>query len=382
MNTAPITLFVVVKHTKSLGASEDLVIAAAERLAAEGQSCAFWFNFRPQESDQRIQRLRAVNYPIYYPNRTGLSVRIRRRFQSSALQHTVKRSLTSALRLERPQLVVLNQGGNSDASIEAAHLLQLAAPYVVLCHAATESTWPSPEFLPRMRTIFTGAAHCFFVSKWVQELTEAQLGMVLDHASVVYNPCKFSQVQSSGWPSSGEARSLAVVSRLENKQKGHDLILRTLAQPHWRQRNLTVTFYGEGPHRETLESYAKALGLDSVIFAGHISDIASIWDNHHAFIQASRYEGYGLSLLEAMFCQRMVISTPIPSATEFVTEGETGFLARAASVAELDDALERAWASKETWQDMGLAAARRVEQRYPQDPVHNFLLRLEDCRNK
>lgn len=373
MNTAPNTLFVVVKHTKSLGASEDLVIAAAERLAAEGQSCAFWFNFRPQESDQRIQRLRAVNCPIYYPNRTGLSIRIRRRLQSSALQHTVKRSLTRALRLEQPGMVVLNQGGNSDASIEASLLVQFAVQYVVICHAATESSWPSPEFLPAMRTIFTGAAHCFFVSKWVQELTEAQLGMLLNRASVVYNPCKFSQIQSCSWPSSGEAISLASVSRLENKSKGHDLILRTLAQPPWRERNLTVTFYGEGPHRETLESYAKALGLDSVIFAGHTSDIASIWKNHHTFIQASRYEGYGLSLLEAMFCDRIAITTPIPSATEFVTEGETGFLARAASVEELADALERAWAERARWQEMGLAAARRVESGYPKDPVEDFL---------
>ncbi len=378
MRTGPRILFVVVKHTRSLGASEDLVVAAAELLAKEGTTPAFWFNFRPPESDSRIQRLRAAGCRPHYYDPARLMVRIRRRFSHQAERTALEASLRSTLKVEQADKVVLNQGGNSDASVEAPALQQFGVPYAVLCHAATESSWPSPEFLPAMRNIFTGAKHCLFVSDWILRLTEAQLGILFDRASVVYNPCKFSQVQTVAWPTLPTGMSLAAVSRLENKQKGHDLILRTLALPHWRERPLSVTFYGEGPHRETLESYSAALGLKSVTFAGQVSNIAAIWEKHHGFIQASRYEGYGLSLLEAMFCQRMVITTPIPSATEFVTEAETGFLARAASVEELNDALERAWAKRDRWQQMGLAAAERVQTGYPNDPVGDFLSRLEN----
>ncbi len=366
-------MFVVVKHTRSLGASEDLVVAAAERLAYVGKVPAFWFNFRPPESDARIQRLRAIGSRIYYHDPHHPLLRLRRRISRHADYLSLQASLRSTLKIENPSRVVLNQGGNSDASAEAPILQESCVPYAVLCHAATESSWPTTEFLPAMRSIFTGANLCLFVSDANWQLTEAQLGMKFHRAAVVYNPCKFTAIQHVPWPDKSAGFSLAAVSRMENKQKGHDLILQVLARPDWRERSLSVTFYGEGPHREPLESYAAALGLQSVHFAGHVHDIQAIWQQHHGFIQASRYEGYGLSLLEAMFCERIAVTTRIPAAMEFVTESETGFLARAASVEELADALERAWLHRDSWKAMGIAAAKCVQSGYPKDPVGDFL---------
>lgn len=372
------TLFVVVKHTRSLGASEDLVVGAAERLASTGPAPALWFNFRPPEQDWRIKKLRAAGCRISFHDEQHPLLRLRRRLSRKADRTALESALQSTLEAEQPTRVILNQGGNSDASVEAPLLQQSGIPYAVLCHSATESSWPEPEFQPAMQAIFTGASRCLFVSEWIWQLTEAQLGLILDNCAVVYNPCKFASTQSPKWPDESACFSLAAVSRLENKQKGHDLILRALALPQWRERPLSVTFYGEGPHRQPLESYAAALGLHSVRFAGQVDDIQAIWQRHHGFIQASRYEGYGLSLLEAMFCERMAITTPIPSATEFVTEGETGFLAKAASVEEIADALERAWLMRDQWQEMGLAAARRVEIGYPKDPVGDFLTLIQE----
>ena len=348
-------------------------MAAAERMATSGNAPAFWFNFRPPETDLRIKRLRAAKCQIHFHDWNDPLLRIRRRFSCSADRTAIESSLRSTIRTERPTHIVLNQGGNSDASVEAPILQQENVPYSVLCHAATESSWPGPDFLPAMRAIFSGAMQCLFVSEWIWQLTEVQVGMKFDNATVVYNPCKFSTIQSSPWPPTNTAFSLAAVSRIENKQKGHDLILRTLALPEWRARPLNVTFYGEGPHRKTLESYSDAIELDSIHFAGHVEDIRAIWHRHHGFIQASRYEGYGLSLLEAMFCERMAITTPIPAAREFMSEGETGFLARAASVEEMSKALDRAWKHRTRWQEMGAAAAIRVEADYPKDPVAEFM---------
>jgi len=373
MKSSPSVLFAVVKHTRNLGASEDLVVAAAVEMATRGHSPSFWFNFRPPETDRRIRRLRTAGCRIHFHDADNRLLRMRSRFSHTAARRAQEVSLSRALRIEKPVSVLLNQGGNSDASVEAPVLQREGIPYAVLCHAATESSWPDPEFLPAMRAIFTGARNRYFVSKSIRQLTEAQLGIILDRTAIVYNPCKFIEIQPTNWPIDTTGLSLAAVSRIENKSKGIDLILRAMALPQWRERPLSVTFYGEGPHRESLESYAAALDLRSVHFAGHVDDIHAIWQRHHGFIQTSRYEGYGLSPLEAMFCQRMVVSTPIPSATEFVTEGETGFLARGASVDEVADVLERAWSQRDHWREMGIAAAKRVESGYPKDPVGDFL---------
>lgn len=372
-------LFAVVKHGRLMGASEDLVVAAAVRLSEAGRAPAFWFNFRPPESDERIQRLRAAGCRIHCHDPRNLVQRIRGRLGRSDTAASLRRSLLKALAEERPTLVLLNQGGNSDAGVEAAVLRDAGVAHVVLCHAATEWSWPNPDFLPVMRAIFADARRCLFVSDANRELTEAQIGMVIGNAAVVYNPCKFTRAEQIPWPAGDGELSLAVVSRIENIQKGHDLILGALARPEWRSRPLSVTFYGDGPHRDSLNAYAKDLRLESVRFAGHVDDIRSIWLWHHGFIQASRYEGYGLSLLEAMFCGRLAIATPFPAALEFIKDGETGFLARSASVVELANVLERAWYQRDRWQKIGASAAALVQKTYPSDPVGDFLNLLKTC---
>jgi glycosyltransferase involved in cell wall biosynthesis len=369
----PRYLFAVVKHGRLLGASEDLVTAAAVEMASAGQAPVFWFNFKPPETDQRIRRLREAGCPIHFHDPAGLALRVRRRLGFADESAFLRASLRQAIREARPSMVVLNQGGNSDAGFEAAFFQEEGLPYTVLCHSATESSWPDSDFLPIMRGIFAGARSSLFVSAAIHRLTEAQIGMVIPDSAVVYNPCKFGQAIDIRWPDDQKGLSLAVVSRIENKSKGHDLILGAMARPEWRERPLSVTFYGDGPHREPLIAYAKDLGLESVHFAGHVDDIRSIWEKHHGFIQASRFEGYGLSPVEAMFCGRMAIATPFPAAVEFVQDGETGFLARAASVIELSAALEHAWAERHRWREMGKVAAEKVMERYPKDPVGNFL---------
>lgn len=378
LNTKSSILFVVVKHTRSLGASEDLIVAAAEKLAAKGPAPVFWFNFKPPESNWRISRLRAAGCAIHCHDTSSLLLRIKRRACREAERAAIRHSLLAALKQARPARVVLNQGGNSDASWEAEILQQAATSYAVVSHSATASSWPDPEFLPAMRSIFLGANLRLFVSGEIRELTEAQIGTVLTATAVISNPCKFSAVQHCPWPDPDAPFSLAAVSRIENRSKGHDIIIRVLARPEWRERPLSVTFFGDGPHRQSLTAYAQSLGLDSVSFVGHVDDIQGIWRNHHGFIQASRYEGYGLSLVEAMFCQRMAITTPFPASREFIEDGETGFLARAATVEEMALALERAWALRDRWREMGFLAARRVDDGYAKDPIGDFVTLLED----
>jgi hypothetical protein len=242
-------LFVVVKFTQSLGASEDLVVNTAVEMSSQGHPPAFWFNFRPPESDWRIQQLRTSGCRIYFYDPIRRFHRTFRLIRPEGARTALQSSLAQVLRFEAPSKVILNQGGNSDASAEALVLQKAGIPYAVLSHSATESTWPDPAFLPAMRSIFLGARQCLFVSGAIRELTEAQLGMLLPRCEIVYNPCKFSAIYPCIWPDSSNTFSLASVSRLENKAKGIDILLRTLALPQWQKRPLAVTIYGEGPHR-------------------------------------------------------------------------------------------------------------------------------------
>jgi glycosyltransferase involved in cell wall biosynthesis len=83
-----------------------------------------------------------------------------------------------------------------------------------------------------------------------------------------------------------------------------------------------------------------------------------------------------LSLVEALMCGRPALVTDVAGHAELITDGENGFVAEAASVRHIDEALQRAWAQRENWRTMGQTAAQRIRQQAPADPVADFARQL------
>jgi glycosyltransferase involved in cell wall biosynthesis len=72
-----------------------------------------------------------------------------------------------------------------------------------------------------------------------------------------------------------------------------------------------------------------------------------------------------------MLCGRSVVATDVAGA-EVVEDGITGFLAEAPSVGCVGNALEHFWARKKEAKEIGAAAAERIRQLVPPDPVRVF----------
>ena len=119
-----------------------------------------------------------------------------------------------------------------------------------------------------------------------------------------------------------------------------------------------------------------AFDLRNVDFLGFVSEVESIWKTHHALVLPSRTEGLPLALIEAMMCNRFGIVTDEGGTSEVVEQGRTGFIASAAKVDELDQAMERAWTVREEWESIGKAAGRAVRTMVPLDPVAAFTANL------
>jgi len=179
------------------------------------------------------------------------------------------------------------------------------------------------------------------------------------------------------WPGNQDhSIKLACVARLETDEKGQDIILRVLARPQWKNRNVSVSFFGVGHHGEALRELARHLGLTNVDFRGFVSDVESIWKTHHALVLASRTEGLPLVLVEAMMCGRFGIVTNAGGSSEVVEDSRTGFVANSATVDDFDRAMERAWAVREEWEAMGKAAGIAVRTMVPLDPAAAFTAKL------
>jgi len=135
------------------------------------------------------------------------------------------------------------------------------------------------------------------------------------------------------------ARVLLSVSRL-TQQKGIDVAVRALAQL---PEDMVLVVLGEGPERAALESLARELGVESRVFLlGRVPDVAAWLQRASVYVQPSRWEGFGLAVLEAMVCGLPVVATDVSSLPELVVDGETGLLVPVADVEALALAIARA----------------------------------------
>ena len=282
-----------------------------------------------------------------------------------------------ALVARRPALVVISQGQNFDGAPLALLCRRLRVPYVVISQKATELNWPTDQVRAHHAAALGGARLAVFVSEHNRRLTEDQIGEPLPNALVLGNPILAGAAGPLPWPEDGAGEPrLACVGRLDIPEKGQDLLLRVLAMDHWRSRRLHVSFFGQGPHGDTLARLAAGLRVQRCSFAGHVDDIEAVWRSHHALVLPSRAEGLPLSILEAMSCGRPAIVTDVGGNAELIQDGRSGFIAESASVIALDRALERAWARREEWPALGLAAASRVHELIPDDPAPALAERL------
>ena len=230
---------------------------------------------------------------------------------------------------------------------------------------------------PTTRPGCAAARLAVFVSEHNRRLTEEQIGERLPNAARHGKPRL-----------GGRSGSVAVAGRrrgrAEARLRGETGYPRkgtgpaapgagdgSLAQP-----SATCVVLRPGPHRDTLTRLAAGLGVQRASFDGHIEDIEAMWRSHHALVLPSRAEGLPLSVLEAMSCGRPAIVTDVGGNAELIEEGRTGFVAVSASVTALDDALQRAWARREAWPALGLAAASRVHELIPDDPARALADRL------
>ncbi len=182
-------------------------------------------------------------------------------------------------------------------------------------------------------------------ARWQQALSP--------HAAVVAmpNPLPFAPQAAS----TNDSRLVLAVGRLV-QAKGFDVLLhawhRIAAQhPQWRLR-----IVGEGEERVALEALRTRLGLDdSVDMPGATPDIVRHYRDAAVFCLSSRYEGFGMVLIEAMACGLPIVSTDCRTGPREILSG-TG----AAVLVPVDDADALAAALNAVIRDPEKRAALRM----------------------
>jgi len=149
--------------------------------------------------------------------------------------------------------------------------------------------------------------------------------------------------------------------------KGHAFLLRALAA--LRSREAMLAIVGDGPQRGALESLVAELGLRGrVRFAGNQSDVAPWMQAFDVFCLPSyANEGVPQALMQAMACELPVVTTPVGSIEEIVSDGATGVLVPPQDVARLAEALDAMLADATRRETLGRRARETALERFGEE---------------
>lgn len=83
-------------------------------------------------------------------------------------------------------------------------------------------------------------------------------------------------------------------------QKGTDMILKIWRLFSLSHKKWILRIVGDGPERGSMEKYVKKYGLENVLFEGFKTDVIPYYKRAKVVCMTSRFEGWGLVLVEGM----------------------------------------------------------------------------------
>lgn len=304
------------------------------------------------------------------------------------LQAARVRSTLRHVEAFRPDVVLVSQGAAYDLVARpvlwrALHSPSLRnVPLVVVCQLNHDEP-PHEAWRQRARELFDRATAILFVADRNRRQAERHLALRLPEAAVIRNPVNLANFEAVPLPEPGQTARLACVARFDAQFKGQDLLLEALAGEPWKNRDWRLSLYGRGKDERYLRDLVDHYGLaHRVAFCGHVDNVRGIWASEEILVLGSRAEGTPLALVEAMVCGRPAVVTRVAGNDEWITDDHTGFVAEAPSVESISDALERAWAGRPSWAEMGRHARHAALGRIDPSPGDTLLGVLADAAQR
>lgn len=191
---------------------------------------------------------------------------------------------------------------------------------------------------------------------------------------VIPNPLPFYPESVS----SCDNKKIICVGRFEY-QKGFDLLIEAWNMISGRHAGWEIHVYGKGSLAGELSDLIRQKGLHGSFFLEEpVTDIENKYIDSSFFVLSSRFEGFGMVLIEAMSCGLPVISFDCPDGpSDIIQDGEDGFLIQNGNIEELAEKIEYLIEHDALRPIMGRAARTNV-QKYSKETVMSEWKKLFD----
>lgn len=197
----------------------------------------------------------------------------------------------------------------------------------------------------------------------------------LNNVTYIYNPLTIRPIQVADY---GVKRAIAV-GRLEY-QKGFDYLIQAWAIVHHKFQDWELDIYGKGTteYKNYLKDIINRTNLQGIVnLMGRSDNISKAYSHHSIMILSSRYEGFGLVLVEAATCGLPLVSFDCEQGpSEIIENGKNGYLVSpVGNVKELADKIMSLMASSQKREEMG-KQAKIMSERFSLDRIKTEWLQL------
>jgi glycosyltransferase involved in cell wall biosynthesis len=241
--------------------------------------------------------------------------------------------LSRVLRQRRPHWLLsafphTNVGAVAALALSGQTTRCIISEHAPLSHQITQQANWRYRLLPSLvRWAYRRAHAVIGVSAGVRDDLQVLLGPGVT-PRVINNPVLSSGFEAemalpvdNAWLLDENLRVVLSVCRL-SVEKDLPTLVRAFAVVHRQRPETRLLLAGEGPDRERVQALVEEMGLvDVVRLPGRITTPLAWMRRAAVFVLASRYEGFGNVLIEAMACGTPVVSTDCPVGPREILDG-------------------------------------------------------------
>ena len=191
-------------------------------------------------------------------------------------------------------------------------------------------------------------------------------------SKVLYNPV--DDMFFSGGRKFNGKHKLLFVGRLNMQNKGLDYLIPIMKRVLKIYSDVELTVVGDGPDKSALERLVLDNGLEaSIKLVGQNSDVKKYYQEANIVLVPSRWEGFGVVLIEAMACGTPVIAYKNKGPSEIISNNVDGILIKKYEVEEFANAVIGLLGNPEKWENMSVQAYQKACNFSSQKTVERFM---------
>jgi len=181
-------------------------------------------------------------------------------------------------------------------------------------------------------------------------------------------------------PPNKPAQTFGVMARL-SREKNHEVLINACSKVLEKIPEAKLIFVGNGPQAEEYMQLTKELGLsESICFLEPYKKIDDVIHLIDIITLCSDVEGMPLSLLEALYFGKPIISTPVGSVPDMVINGCNGYIVEKNSSGDLANSLISIMGDMEKYQKMSMFSRQHYFTKFePEEQFNKMLAHIESA---